>query len=148
MESREWNPSTKQWSVKLTSTYDPAPELPPIDYIYFATGIQTDHHTLPFLDTINRDYPIPSAGGFPCITDDMMWRPDLPLFVNGRLAALRLGPGAPNLIGARVGAERIVWSVQELLDEKKGEVHAEPEVHEFSYRTARGNRFDSLVEVN
>lgn len=150
IDSKDWNSTAKQWSVKLTSNYDTAPDLPPIDYIYFATGIETDHRTLPFLESVNRDYPIPSAGGFPCITDDMMWRKDLPLFVNGRLAAMQLGPGAPNLIGARVGAERIAWSVQALLDDEVGgEEHDQgPEVLEFNYRTSRGNRFDSLISVS
>lgn len=39
----------------------------------------------------------------------------MPLFATGRLAALRLGPGAPNLEGARLGAERIAWGLEEVL---------------------------------
>ena len=149
INSKEWDSSVKQWSVKLRCDYNTAPDLPPIDYIYFATGIHTDHRTLPLLETVNREYPIPSVGGFPCITDDMMWRQDLPLFINGRLAAMQLGPGAPNLIGARVGAERIAWSVQAILgDEKEDEEEPGPDIHEFSYRTSRGNRFDTLLSAS
>jgi hypothetical protein len=44
-----------------------------------------------------------------------MWNDEIPLFATGRLASLRLGPGAPNLIGARVGAERIAWNVEDVL---------------------------------
>jgi hypothetical protein len=40
-----------------------------------------------------------------------MWADGVPLFVTGKLAALRLGPGAANLGGARLGAERIALAL-------------------------------------
>lgn len=179
--SKVWDSSSQQWTVTV-STRMPWPEpkagtvldgeqemkpieetmkLPPIDYIYFATGVETNYTTLPFLQSMNRNYPIPSAGGYPCITDDMMWRKDVPMFVTGRLAALQLGPGAPNLIGCRTGAERIAWNILEILSGGKTGSEDRHEVEsrtrpgrgdeayadrEFSYRTGRGNMFESLEQ--
>lgn len=124
------------------NTEPPIPDLPPIDYIYFATGIQTDFTTLPFLKSMNRDYPIHGHGGLPCLNEDLMWTDDVPLFVTGRLASLRLGPAAPNLGGARIGAERVVWTIEEMLAKDQGRVEADDA--EFNYTTARGNRYVSL----
>jgi hypothetical protein len=45
---------------------------------------------------------------------------DIPLFLTGGLAGLRLGPGAGNLAGARQGAERIAWKIDELLGTSQG----------------------------
>jgi len=50
------------------------------------------------------------------LTDELAWKKGVPLFVAGRLAALRLGPGAGNLEGARGGAERIAWGVGDVLE--------------------------------
>ncbi|KAF5980337.1 FAD-binding protein [Fusarium coicis] len=97
------------WSVQT----NPPTEMPAMDYMYFATGIQTDFSSLPYLQTIISKYPIEGRGGFPCINDDLMWNDDVPLFMMGRLAALRLGPAAPNLGGAQIGAERIAWAIED-----------------------------------
>ena len=66
----------------------------------------------------------------------LMWTEDVPLFVTGRLASLRLGPGAGDLTSARAGAEKITWSSVERADEG--------EVERFEYATGRGNRFERL----
>ncbi|KAF5677547.1 hypothetical protein FHETE_1598 [Fusarium heterosporum] len=99
------------WSVQT----NPPVELPAMDYMYFATGIQTDFSSLPYLRTIMEKYPIEGRGGFPCINNDLMWNEEVPLFMMGRLAALRLGPAAPNLGGAQVGAERVAWAIEDRL---------------------------------
>ncbi|KAF5624992.1 FAD-binding protein [Fusarium sp. NRRL 52700] len=85
------------WSVQT----NPPIDMPAMDYMYFATGIQTDFSSLPYLQTILEKYPIEGRGGFPCINNDLMWNDEVPLFMMGRLAALRLGPAAPNLGGAQ-----------------------------------------------
>lgn len=113
--SHKYNPDTKTWSL---TTDPPIPNLPPIDFIYFATGARADVREMPLLSNINAQYPIDVIEGLPCLTDDLMWRDDVPLFMTGRLAGLRLGPGAPNLEGARLGAERISWSLDEVLERK------------------------------
>lgn len=86
-----------------------------------------------------------------------MWSDDVPLFVTGRLAGLRLGPGAPNLVGARVGAERIAWNVDDVLEKlgrRKGSKRKEGGESESgdekmaTYAAARDNRFSSLVGVS
>lgn len=41
----------------------------------------------------------------------------MPLFVTGKFAGLRLGPGAANLEGARAGAERVALALEGLLGE-------------------------------
>ncbi|KAJ0424188.1 hypothetical protein BJY00DRAFT_320640 [Aspergillus carlsbadensis] len=110
--SKEYCPVAKTWRLV---TDPPIPGLPEIDYMYFATGMQMDVTKLPMLQQMHRDYPIETIQGLPCLTDDLMWQADVPLFLTGRLAALRLGPGAPNLEGARLGAERIAWSMQDVL---------------------------------
>lgn len=100
------------WKIQ---TEPPIEDLPPMDFIYFATGIQSDFATLPYLQNLVADYPIQGLGGFPCLNEDLMWKDDVPLFVTGRLAALRLGPAAPNIGGARVGAERITLALDDFL---------------------------------
>ncbi|OHE91982.1 FAD binding domain-containing protein [Colletotrichum orchidophilum] len=137
----------KVWNVK---TEPPAAEeggLPGMDFIYFATGVQTDYSSLPYLQTMLREHPIHGHGGIPCIDDDLKWSKDVPLFVTGRMAALRLGPGSANLAGARAGAERIAWAIEDLLPDRTGDGPGESDMSDEKMRfvTGRGNRFDSLV---
>jgi lysine/ornithine N-monooxygenase len=154
LESVKWEPETMRWVDIKVSTHGP---VPPVDYIVFATGIQSDITSIPFLDTLRQQHPIEHVAGLPCLTDDLMWDDGVPLFVTGRLAGLRLGPGAPNLVGARIGAERIAWNVEDEL-KKRGrpkkwdrrdsgyEGHSADEEYE-SYASARANRFAGLVGV-
>jgi len=150
LTSVEWDTTSLQWK-SLQAT--PAVNLPSVDYITFATGIQTDTETIPFLKNIRHNFPIDYVGGLPCLTDDMMWNDSLPLFVTGRLAGLRLGPGAPNLVGARIGAERIAWNVDDILKRIwKDQGHKQQDDQDRSYdekladyAAGRQNRFDSLV---
>lgn len=153
LSSVTWHAESKSWTDVMVSTNSP---IPAIDYIVFATGIQSDIRTIPFLKTLQQQHPIDYVGGLPCLNDDLMWEDDVPLFVTGRLAGLRLGPGAPNLVGARIGAERIAWNVEDELKKmarlKKGgerrdsgyEANSADEEYE-SYASARENRFAGLV---
>jgi hypothetical protein len=152
LKSVLWNSSTKTWTCEASSS---DLNLPPIDYIVFATGIQSDIRTIPFLQTIQQQHPIKYVGGLPCLNEDLMWNDDVPLFVTGRLAGLRLGPGAPNLVGARVGAERIAWNVDDVLkkigklDGKEGESDENSGDEKMeAYAAARDNRYDSLLGLN
>ncbi|KAK8191349.1 FAD binding domain-containing protein [Phyllosticta capitalensis] len=151
VSSLSYDASTRTYTV---STNPPTPTpLPPIDYIYYATGIDTDFTTLPFLRSINESYPVDGFGGMPCLTDDLMWRRDVPLFVTGRMAGLRLGPAAGNLGGARQGAERVAWAVEELLDKAspqsfggadERDEYAEGEQEALDFVAGRGSRFGVL----
>ncbi|KAJ5130438.1 uncharacterized protein N7515_006477 [Penicillium bovifimosum] len=136
IKAHEYNPDTQTWSL---TTDPPIPDLPEIDYIYFATGARADVREMPLLRQMNEQYPIDVKGGFPCLTNDLAWRDDVPLFVTGRMAALRLGPGAPNLEGARVGAERVAWGMEEVLG-KGREVGGQCEGF-----CGLGNRYASLL---
>ncbi|RFU81902.1 fad binding domain-containing [Trichoderma arundinaceum] len=98
------------WSIK---TDPPIADMPLFDYIYFATGIQTDFTCLPYLQTMLQKYPIHGHGGFPCINEDLMWKDEIPLFLAGRLGALQLGPAAPNIGGAKIAAERVAWAIED-----------------------------------
>jgi hypothetical protein len=146
-----WNASSKTWTSVTVST---GVAMPSMDYVAFATGIQSNIESIPFLQTLQKQHPITCIGGLPCINNDLMWNDSVPLFVAGRLAGLRLGPGAPNLIGARVGAERIAWNVEDILQKLRGGRHVEGNARndltesddEFlAYAGARVNRFSSLV---
>lgn len=152
LQSLSWNLDLQSWASATTT---PKLSLPSIDYIVFATGVQSQIQSLPFLRTLQDQYPIDCVGGLPCLNDDLMWSDEVPLFVTGRLAGLRLGPGAPNLVGARVGAERIAWNVEDVLQKlgrgRRGERRnnddqddGDEKLTEFA--AGRRNRFDSLVD--
>ncbi|KAI1133234.1 FAD binding domain-containing protein [Nemania abortiva] len=144
IDSKKWDPASKTWTVTLKGERQ---DLPPIDHIYFATGVETNFECLPCLQSMCRDYPIENCGGFPCITENMTWRDDVPLFVAGRFAALQLGPGAHNLIGARIGADRIAWSIQEMLGKEESRDRGSWSQEKFNYLTGRGSRFDALANI-
>ncbi|KAM0245772.1 hypothetical protein ACHAQJ_010454 [Trichoderma viride] len=101
------------WAIK---TEPHITGLPLFDYIYFATGIQTDFACLPYLQTMLQKYPIHGHGGFPCINEDLMWKDGIPLFLAGRLGALQLGPAAPNIGGAKIAAERVAWAIENMIN--------------------------------
>lgn len=77
-----------------------------------------------FLQSLQVKHPISWINGLPALTDDLSWyrhdttsaegKHSIPLFMTGALAALRLGPGAANLEGARIGAERVAWAIEDL----------------------------------
>ena len=136
----EYNPQSQRWSI---TTDPPIANLPPIDYIYFATGVSSDVNEMPMLRPIVREYQIETKGGLPCLTNDLMWRDDVPLFCTGRLAALRLGPAGQNLEGARSGAERIAWALDEAMGKQKGETN-EPSWISFA---GLGNRYAGLADA-
>ncbi|PYH90139.1 hypothetical protein BO71DRAFT_388275 [Aspergillus ellipticus CBS 707.79] len=140
---REYCASSRTWRL---TTDPPVPDLSRIDYIYFATGMQADVNELPLLRQMNRDYPIETKQGLPCITDDLMWQPDVPLFLTGRLGSLRLGPGAANLEGARLGAERIAWAMEDVLGWKSPDTTGSERSKECF--CGLGNRYADLADVD
>ena len=141
------------WLVTTDPPTLPSEEMPPMDYIYFATGVQTNFSTLPYLQTMVKRNPIQGFGGFPSLNDDLMWKDDVPLFVTGRLAALRLGPAAPNLGGARLGAERISWAIEEVVAKSRrrgGSLQLQDEENdeELNYLAGRGSKYSSLYSYS
>jgi len=112
-----WDDESEKWTI---GTEPPVVDMPAIDYVVYATGLSSNVETMPLLRSINDKYAIESFGGLPAVTDDLMWRNDVPLFVTGKLAMLQVGPGAGNLEGARLCAERVAWGVMNTLDEIRG----------------------------
>lgn len=120
IQKQVWNDSTKTWNVTLVNSKDSTvTNLEDVDYIYFATGITPDVASLPFLQPIVKEHHIKFVSGLPCLTDNLQWNETIPLFMTGRNASLRMGPVAPNLSGARLGAERIGWWIEELRNKKE-----------------------------
>ncbi|KAF1833025.1 FAD/NAD(P)-binding domain-containing protein [Decorospora gaudefroyi] len=163
LDSVSWDPLAQMWTCEAaSSTTESIVALARMDYIVFATGVDSDIRTIPFMRAMQQQYPISYVGGLPCLNDDLMWKDGVPLFVTGRLAGLRLGPGAPNLGGARVGAERIAWNVDGVLgkvgrgrrrrrmrgDGEGGRDGDGGQEKMVAYVAARGNRFGSLGELD
>ncbi|KAI9763254.1 MAG: hypothetical protein M1835_007878 [Candelina submexicana] len=152
--SQHWDHLLKSWTL-ITSPE--IPDLPTFDYIYYATGISSDFSTLSLVQKLLAKVDLPIKGGLPCLTDDLMLADNVPCFVTGRLAALRVGPGAGNLEGARAGAERIAWKIQELLGsngdtdaEQQRGWHAEVDgglTHNLGLTNSYGALADSAVEL-
>ncbi|MGH3943217.1 MAG: FAD/NAD(P)-binding protein [Pseudonocardiaceae bacterium] len=84
-----------------------------VDRIWLATGTTLGVDATPLLDGVAAQRPIKEAGGLPMLDRACRW-PGTSLHVMGGLAGLQLGPFARNLIGARMGAERIVSDITPL----------------------------------
>lgn len=127
IKEQNWDDESKTWKL-LLETKTPCKsgndqteltELSDVDYIYFATGIKQNIKALEFLQPIINEYPAPIVAGFPCLTDDLQWTKQVPLFMLGKNASLKMGPSLANLDGARLGSERIGWVVHELMSRGK-----------------------------
>ncbi|KAL8846929.1 MAG: hypothetical protein Q9221_008017 [Calogaya cf. arnoldii] len=139
-----WDEQRKVWAIE---TDPPLLGLPPkVDYIYYATGVQPDIECHPFLSPLREKYPIEVKGGMPCLTQDLAWSKDVPLFVAGRLAGLRIGPDCGNLEGARAGAERISWAVEDILEgwRQEGGEDTGDEYHRLCQGVGSVNMYESL----
>lgn len=77
------------------------------DRIWYATGTRFDITSDPLLKNVLDAYPVKNVKGLP-ILDDHLRLPGCELFLMGGLAALRVGPVARNLYGAKMASERIV----------------------------------------
>lgn len=147
-----------RWTVQVEPR---AAALAEVDYVYFATGpgglaaLEREASAgeahgegadveppLPCLGALQRAHPIPWLHGLPALTDDLAWSAEVPLFVTGALAALRLGPGAANLEGARLGAERVAWGIEDVLP--RGQ---EADAGREAWTEGRGGRFDGLLAL-
>lgn len=78
-----------------------------IDHIWLATGTQLNVATHPLLQGVLSAYPTELVNGLPVVDEYLRWR-GCELFVMGKFAALRVGPTAGNLSGARMASERMV----------------------------------------
>lgn len=78
-----------------------------IDRIWVATGSQLDARNHLLLKDILDAYPMEVVNGLPVVDEHLRWE-GCELFIMGGLAALRVGPAARNLSGARAASDRIV----------------------------------------
>ena len=121
-----WNAELNKWDLRLESRDETSRRprfnekhqgtwsLDEVDYICFATGMQADIHALPCFKSLMESHPIRTVNGLPCLTDNLQWNDEVPLFMVGKYAGLRTGPASANLDGARLGAERIGWFIQDM----------------------------------
>lgn len=117
IEDGIWCSRSQTWSIRLSSLSQHS--LLDIDHVIYATGAGSNIDKVPCMQQMREDYVVQSINGLPKLTEDLMWDTDVPLFLTGGLAGLRLGPGAANLAGARQGAERITWKIEELLEKEQ-----------------------------
>jgi lysine/ornithine N-monooxygenase len=82
-----------------------------IDRIWCATGSQLDATKHPLLQDVLAAYPTDIVNGLPIVDECLRWR-NCELFIMGGLAALRTGPTARNLSGARAVSDRIVHKLR------------------------------------
>ena len=78
-----------------------------IDRIWVATGSQLNARNHPLLKDVLDTHPIEVVNGLPVVDEHLRWQ-GCELFIMGGLAALRVGPAARNLSGARAASDRIV----------------------------------------
>lgn len=121
VENGKWDDKMKMWNIDLVTKDedDMQTQNVNVDYVVCATGIAPDLKSLGFMNSIMEEYPIDIVGGFPCLTDNLQWTDDLPLYMVGKNASLRIGPTSANLDGARTGAERVGWKIQEDLAKER-----------------------------
>lgn len=76
--------------------------------VWLATGSMLDASKDILLHALQLHCPTQLASGLPVLTQHLQWRSDVEVYVIGAYAALALGPGALNLMGARTAALRLV----------------------------------------
>lgn len=106
VKGARWDDEQERWRLELTDTTEEVHQVD-VDGVVYATSEAADIRTVNVVRSILEEHPIEIVGGLPCLTNELMWNEDIPLFVTGKLGGLRLGPAAPNLEGARLGAEFI-----------------------------------------
>lgn len=111
----QFDETKRTWTLQTSS----ALELHNIEHVFFATGVKPDFSKIPFLQDLQVEHPLDTIAGLPVINEDLMYNDEVPMLFTGALGSLRLGPGAANLAGARQGAERVAWKIEELLKKSK-----------------------------
>ena len=106
VDKAEW--SDESWQIHCdNSTVHDCIHHQSIDRIWVATGSQLDARNHPLLHDVFAAHPIECVNGLPVVDEHLRWQ-GCELFIMGGLAALRVGPAARNLSGARAASDRIV----------------------------------------
>ena len=82
-----------------------------VNHVILGTGATGDFLKIPLMKEMQAKWPVDVVNGLPVIGQDLRWTPGLPMYVVGGLAALRVGPDASNLMGARRAAEKVAQNL-------------------------------------
>lgn len=115
----EWSSAEGCWIRGTISSAKGHVSVARPQYVYYATGSTPEVTKIDFLQSLLEVHPIETCSGLPCLTHDLQYSAEVPMYVTGRLAFLRLGPAGANLEGSRVGAERIAASILEQEQKRK-----------------------------
>ncbi|XMA08622.1 hypothetical protein WAI453_001413 [Rhynchosporium graminicola] len=110
-----WDEGVEVWGLEVEEKGTGKKEQIVVDHVVYATGVVADINCLEAVKPLLASHPIETVGGMPCLTKELMWNEEVPFFITGRLGGLRLGPAAPNLEGARLGAEFIAGKIASLV---------------------------------
>lgn len=84
VKEARWDCETASWNVWLQGRKEGIEEVK-VKQVIYATGTPVDICSLSIVEPILRSHPISTVGGMPCLTSDLMWKEDIPLFVTGKL---------------------------------------------------------------
>ncbi|KAJ3417261.1 hypothetical protein HDV05_005717 [Chytridiales sp. JEL 0842] len=95
------------WAVSMSHVIQGRlEEMEYFDLIWLGTGSVVDIEREKCLENVRRMFPVEVVGGLPVLTHDLQW-PGLEMYLLSAYASLSLGPTAGNLIGGRIGGQRI-----------------------------------------
>ena len=106
VQSAEWKGDAWKVTCSQPGAHDCIAHLP-IDRLWLATGSTLDVTRWSLLSEVRDRHPLSVVNGLPILDHHLRWA-GCELFIMGGAAALRLGPVARNLFGARLASERIV----------------------------------------
>lgn len=78
MQHQSYSPLDQTYTIATEPAIE---DMPKIHFVYFATGVQSEYEKLNYLQNLVEKHPIESIDGLPALTDDLMWNPDVPLFM-------------------------------------------------------------------
>ncbi|KAJ3086310.1 hypothetical protein HK102_013307 [Quaeritorhiza haematococci] len=97
------------WNVRL----DNGIAFEEVEKVWLATGSTVDVRKEPVFKGLLEKVPVPVVGGLPVVNPDLRWARGCEVYLMGAYAALQLGPMALNLMGAKMGSERIAEAILE-----------------------------------
>ena len=124
------------------------------DQVWLGTGSKLDITKEPLLQSLLDKHPIKVIDqSMPVLTETLRWDHNVPCHILGCYSCLVLGPGAHNLGGSMVGADRVVESLEAFLGQRCG-IHSttnanptQPINPEFVGKTRKSIGFQGLYSV-
>ena len=87
------------------------------DLVLLCTGVSVNPLSQPLYQQIQHEFDAPTVGNFPQLEPSLCWADDI--YVLGCNAALEIGPGCLNLMGAMRGGRLVAESLQDLMWDTK-----------------------------